>query len=102
MRDLARRPLQPLELDHELVVLDPPRQGAVAQCAALARSAVRRIVYASCQPESFARDARLLVNAGFTLTELRPIDQFLFSAEVELAALFTRAPAGNRRARMAP
>jgi 23S rRNA (uracil1939-C5)-methyltransferase len=89
-RDLARRPLQPAELDQDLVVLDPPRQGAPAQCAALAASAVPRVVYASCHPESFARDARLLVDAGFRLAELRPIDQFLFSAEVELAALLVR------------
>ena len=89
-RDLARRPLQPAELDQDLVVLDPPRQGAPAQCAALAASAVPRVVYASCHPESFARDARLLVDAGFRLAELRPIDQFLFSAEVELGALLVR------------
>jgi 23S rRNA (uracil1939-C5)-methyltransferase len=56
-RDLVRRPLQPAELDHDLVVLDPPRAGASAQCAALARSKVPRVVYASCHPESFARDA---------------------------------------------
>jgi 23S rRNA (uracil1939-C5)-methyltransferase len=89
-RDLARRPLQPPELDQEIVVLDPPRQGASAQCATLARSSVRRVVYASCHPESFARDARLLVDAGFALAELRSIDQFLYSAEVELAALLVR------------
>ena len=66
-RDLVRRPLQPAELDHDLVVLDPPRAGASAQCAALARSTVPRVIYASCHPESFARDARALVDAGFAL-----------------------------------
>ena len=76
-RDLVRRPLQPAELDHDLVVLDPPRAGAAAQCAALARSRVPRVIYASCRPESFARDARMLVDAGFALVEVRPIDQFL-------------------------
>ena len=96
-RDLARRPLQPGELDQEVVVLDPPRQGASAQCATLARSAVRRVVYASCHPESFARDAKLLTEAGFALAELRPIDQFLYSAEVELAALLVRDRPGTRR-----
>ena len=84
-RDLVRRPLQPAELDHDLVVLDPPRAGALAQCAALARSGVPRVIYASCHPESFARDARTLVDAGFALDEVRPIDQFLFSAEIELS-----------------
>ena len=98
VRDLARRPLQPAELDQELVVLDPPRQGAAAQCAALARSAVPRVVYASCHPESFARDAKLLTAAGFALAELRPIDQFLYSAEVELAALLVRDRPRTRRA----
>ncbi len=96
-RDLARRPLQPGDLTHDLVVLDPPRQGAMAQCAALARAAVPRLIYASCHPESFARDARVLIEAGFALAELRPIDQFRYSAEIELAALFTRPPARPRR-----
>ena len=89
-RDLARRPLQPSELAHDLVVLDPPRAGAPAQCAALARPRVPRVIYASCHPESFARDARILVDAGFALAEVRPIDQFLWSAEIELAALLVR------------
>ncbi|MGD9507771.1 MAG: class I SAM-dependent RNA methyltransferase [Geminicoccaceae bacterium] len=89
-RDLVRRPLQPVELTQELVVLDPPRAGAQTQCAALARSRVPRVIYASCHPESFARDARLLTGGGFVLEEVRPIDQFLWSAEVELAARFVR------------
>ena len=89
-RDLVRRPLQPSELTHDLVVLDPPRAGAPAQCAALARSRVPRVIYASCHPESFARDARILVDSGFALAEVRPIDQFLWSAEIELAALLVR------------
>jgi 23S rRNA (uracil1939-C5)-methyltransferase len=95
-RDLARRPLQPVELDHDLVVLDPPRAGAAAQCAALAASAVRCVIYASCHPESFARDARTLLEGGLALVELRPIDQFLFSTETELIALFARRPRANR------
>jgi 23S rRNA (uracil1939-C5)-methyltransferase len=95
-RDLVRRPLQPADLDQDLVVLDPPRAGAAAQCAALARSPVPRVIYASCQPESFASDARTLVDAGFALVEVRPIDQFLYSAEIELVALLTR-PTSRRR-----
>jgi 23S rRNA (uracil1939-C5)-methyltransferase len=58
---------------------------------------VPRIVYASCHPESFARDARVLVGGGYELTEVRPIDQFLYAAEVELAALFRRAPATRQK-----
>jgi 23S rRNA (uracil1939-C5)-methyltransferase len=96
-RDLVRRPLQPAELTHDLVVLDPPRAGAQAQCAALARSRVPRVIYCSCHPESFARDARLLADAGFALEEVRPIDQFLWSAEVELAARFMRTPGRTNR-----
>jgi len=90
-RDLERAPLDASELaTFDAVLLDPPRGGAQAQCAALARSRVARIVYASCSPASFARDARLLVDAGFRIEALRPIDQFLFSAEVELVALLLR------------
>lgn len=91
-RDLDRRPLTPPELGRcDLVLLDPPRAGAAAQAAMLARSGLKRIIYASCQPESFARDARTLIDAGFVLRELRPIDQFPFAAEVELIALLERS-----------
>jgi 23S rRNA (uracil1939-C5)-methyltransferase len=94
-RDLARRPLAPPELKGaDLVVLDPPRTGALEQAKALAASAVPKVVYVSCHPESFARDARILVDAGFALEEIRPVDQFLFAAEIELAALLVR-PGGR-------
>ncbi|MFL5337271.1 MAG: class I SAM-dependent RNA methyltransferase [Geminicoccaceae bacterium] len=90
-RDLTRRPLTGAELaGWDVVVLDPPRAGAVEQVRELANAAVRCIVYASCSPESFARDARLLVDSGFELQELRPIDQFRYAAEVELIARFVR------------
>ena len=88
-RDLDRRPLAAAELKgRDLAILDPPRAGAAAQVPALAAARLRRIIYASCSPESFARDARRLVDGGFRLIEVRPIDQFLFAAEVELMALF--------------
>lgn len=90
-RDLERRPLTPHELgDVEAVVLDPPRAGARAQAAALAASNVPRIAYVSCHPGSFARDARTLVDAGYRLPRVTPIDAFLWSAEVELVAAFVR------------
>lgn len=96
-RDLDRRPLAGAELAGcDLAVLDPPRAGAPAQAAALARSAVPRVVHASCHPESFARDARTLVDGGFALVEVRPIDQFRYAAEVELVALFRRPPVRRR------
>jgi 23S rRNA (uracil1939-C5)-methyltransferase len=92
-RDLFRTPLTSAELDaFGAVVLDPPRAGAAAQCAELARSKVRRVVYASCDPATFARDARTLQDGGYRLEKLRPIDQFLWSAHVELIALWQRPP----------
>jgi len=92
-RDLFRNPLMTAELNgFDAVLLDPPRAGAAAQSAELARSKVARVVYASCDPASFARDARILQDGGYRLEKLLPIDQFLWSAHVELIALFARAP----------
>jgi 23S rRNA (uracil1939-C5)-methyltransferase len=90
-RDLFRNPLLSKELDaYDAVVLDPPRAGAAAQVAELARSTVRRVVYASCDPGSFARDARVLQDAGYRLEKLKAIDQFLWSGHVESIALFAK------------
>ena len=90
-RDLFRNPLLEKDLNaFDAVVLDPPRAGAAAQVAELARSKVKKIIYASCDPGSFARDARALQDGGYRLEKLMPIDQFLWSAHVELIALFTR------------
>jgi 23S rRNA (uracil1939-C5)-methyltransferase len=92
-RDLFRNPLTAAELDRfDAVVLDPPRAGASAQSGELARGKASRVVYASCDPASFARDARILQDGGYRLEKLLPIDQFLWSAHVELIALFVRAP----------
>ncbi len=96
-RDLARRPLTAAELARfDLVILDPPRAGAEAQARELAAAAVPRIAYVSCDPESFARDARVLADGGYTLEGLQPVDQFLWSAEIELAARFTRSTTRRR------
>jgi 23S rRNA (uracil1939-C5)-methyltransferase len=90
-RDLFRNPLTDKELNgFDAVVLDPPRAGAGAQVAELARSKVPRVVHASCDPGTFARDARVLQDGGYRLEKLRPIDQFLWSGHVELIALFVR------------
>jgi 23S rRNA (uracil1939-C5)-methyltransferase len=90
-RDLFRNPLLTKELDaFDAVVLDPPRAGAAPQVAEIARSKVKRAVYASCDPGSFARDARVLQDAGYRLEKLKAIDQFLWSGHVELIALFIR------------
>jgi 23S rRNA (uracil1939-C5)-methyltransferase len=91
VRDLARRPLNDQELARfDAVVYDPPRAGAREQAEALARSRVAVAVAVSCNPATFARDARLLVDGGFTLDWVRPIDQFLWSPHGELVARFAR------------
>ena len=90
-RDLYRRPLDSSELaNFAAVVLDPPRAGAVEQTAALASSAVPRIAYVSCNPATFARDARTLVDGGYALSWVRPVGQFRWSTHVELAGCFTK------------
>ena len=90
-RDLFRNPLTVKELGvFDAVLLDPPRAGAAVQVAELAQSKVPRIIYASCDPGSFARDARTLQDGGYRLEKLMPIDQFLWSAHLELIALFTK------------
>jgi len=91
-RDLYRRPLLPDELARfDAVVLDPPRAGAEAQVAELAQTRVPCIAYVSCNPVTFARDARVLVTAGYDLAWVQVVDQFRWSAHTELAASFTLA-----------
>jgi 23S rRNA (uracil1939-C5)-methyltransferase len=90
-RDLYRRPLDAADLQRfDGVMLDPPRSGAAKQVRALAGSAVRRVAYVSCNPATFARDARTLVDGGYALDWLRPVGQFRWSTHVELAACFSR------------
>ena len=92
MRDLFRRPLIASELTRfNAVVLDPPRPGAAAQVQALAHSIIPLVLYVSCNPASFARDARTLCDGGYRLVRVVPLDQFLWSPHVELFAYFTRA-----------
>ena len=90
-RDLHRRPLAGRELrELDGVVLDPPRAGAASQAAALAESEVPVIAYASCDPKSFSRDARVLSDGGYRLEAVTPVDQFLFTPHVELVGVFRR------------
>ena len=97
-RDLYRRPLDVEELKRfDAVILDPPRAGAEQQARALAASDVQRIAYVSCNPATFARDARMLVDDGYALDWVRPVGQFRWSTHVELAACFTRG--GTDRSR---
>ena len=91
VRDLFRRPLLTEELARfDAVVFDPPRQGAEAQARALAQSKVPLVVAVSCNPATFARDTRLLVDGGYRLISVTPVDQFRYSAHVEIVARFAR------------
>ncbi|WP_027136244.1 class I SAM-dependent RNA methyltransferase [Geminicoccus roseus] len=88
-RDLEKDPLRLPELrGTDAVILDPPRAGARSQCMVLATSRIPQIGYVSCDPGSFARDARILVDGGYRLMAVQPIGQFLWSDEVELASYF--------------
>ncbi|WP_174802679.1 class I SAM-dependent RNA methyltransferase [Martelella limonii] len=91
-RDLSRRPLLPRELQgFDGVVFDPPRAGAREQCEELAASKVKKIVAVSCNPATLGRDLRILIDGGYRLEKVIPIDQFLWSHHVEAVALLTRA-----------
>ncbi|MCX7588816.1 class I SAM-dependent RNA methyltransferase [Phenylobacterium sp. 58.2.17] len=90
-RDLTRRPVLAEEMKRiDTVVFDPPRAGAAEQSAEIARSGVARAIAVSCNPATFVRDARTLVDAGFTLERVLPVDQFLWSPHVELVGVFSR------------
>jgi 23S rRNA (uracil1939-C5)-methyltransferase len=90
-RDLFRRPLSAIDLKGvEAVVFDPPRAGGEAQAGEIGRSGAATVVGVSCNPATFARDARILADAGFRLEHVTPIDQFLWSAHVELVGVFRR------------
>ncbi|MEZ0497799.1 class I SAM-dependent RNA methyltransferase [Sphingomonas sp. IW22] len=90
-RDLFRRPLMAEELNRfDAVILDPPRAGAREQAATLAGCAVPRIAYVSCNPSSFARDAKAMCEGGYRLDWVQPVGQFTWSTHVELVASFSR------------
>lgn len=90
-RDLYRRPVTAREISKvDGVVFDPPRAGAEMQARELAASSVKRIAAVSCNPATLARDARILIDGGYRLTSVTPIDQFLWSHHVEAIALFER------------
>jgi 23S rRNA (uracil1939-C5)-methyltransferase len=90
-RDLFRRPLVAEELrDFDAVVFDPPRQGAQAQAERLAASKVPLVIAVSCNAATFARDARILIEGGYKIEGVTPVDQFRHTPHVELVARFTR------------
>jgi 23S rRNA (uracil1939-C5)-methyltransferase len=91
VRDLFREPLSPKELEgFDAVVFDPPRAGAAEQAERLGRSKVPVVIAVSCAPATLARDARTLIDAGFTMGPVQPIDQFIFSPHIEAIAIFRR------------
>jgi 23S rRNA (uracil1939-C5)-methyltransferase len=90
-RDLFRRPLMPIELrDYDTVVFDPPRQGAQAQVTQLAATKVATVVAVSCNVTTFARDAKILIDGGYRIEGVTPVDQFRHTPHVELVAKFSR------------
>ncbi len=91
VRDLFLRPLLPHELNEfDGLIIDPPRAGAQAQIKEIVKSDIGKLVMISCNPASFARDARLLVDGGFIMGDILPIDQFLYSPHLEIAVFFYR------------
>ena len=90
-RDLFKNPLTAKMLNsYDLVVMDPPRAGAMAQCQELARSNVPRVIYVSCNPTTLRRDAQILTNAGYNITDIAAFDQFVGSPHWELAVVFAK------------
>ena len=89
-RDLSRRPLLPDELAYNAIVIDPPRAGAEAQAREIARAQVARLAWVSCDPVTFARDARILAEGGLDIVRLFIVDQFRWSPHVETVAEIRR------------
>ena len=90
VRDLARRPLLPDELTHDAIVIDPPRAGAEAQARQIALSRAETLAWVSCDPVTFARDARILADQGLSISRIYVIDQFRWSPHVETVAEIRR------------
>jgi 23S rRNA (uracil1939-C5)-methyltransferase len=91
VRDLFADPLSAGELNHfDGIVINPPRNGALPQVQAISQSGVGKVVMVSCDPATFKRDAKALLDGGYTLTLAVPIDQFYWSRHLELVAVFER------------
>jgi 23S rRNA (uracil1939-C5)-methyltransferase len=90
-RDLLRTPMSSLEMKKfDAAVIDPPRSGARLQAEQIARAPIRRLAYVSCDPGSFARDLKVLIEHGFTITRITPVDQFRWSPHVEIVGALER------------
>jgi 23S rRNA (uracil1939-C5)-methyltransferase len=91
VRDLFREPMMASELkDFDAVIFDPPRAGADAQARQLAKTKIKTVIAVSCDPQTLARDARILVDGGYTIKQVTPIDQFKWSAHVETVMVLRR------------
>ncbi len=91
VRDLFRNPLTATELnDFDAAVLDPARAGAFAQCTQIAKSTLKTVVMVSCNPVTFAKDCKVLLDAGFTFSWIVPVDQFTFTEHIELVGMLER------------
>ena len=100
-RDLFRVPLVPHELNgFDAILLDPPRAGARAQMEQIAKSDVPRVISVACDVQSFSRDAKILVEAGYAFDHVVPVDQFSFSPHLEMIGLFTKTVATKRKRRL--
>ncbi len=90
-QDLFVNPLVPAELnEYDAIVFDPPRAGAEAQCRNIAKSKVKTVIAVSCDVQTFARDAKILIGGGYILKEVTPVDQFKYTPHLEVVGAFTR------------
>jgi len=90
-RDLFKKPLTAKNINqYDVVIMDPPRNGAMAQCKEIAKSAVERVIYVSCNPNSFLRDAQILTRGGYKMTTAIPVDQFVGATHWEIFSVFEK------------
>lgn len=91
VQDLENEPVVTNDINnYDLVILDPPRSGASSQCLEIAKSKLSKIVYISCNADSFAKDSKVLSSGGYKISELHGVDQFIYSHHIEIVAIFER------------
>ncbi len=91
VRNVFSSPVPARELKKfDLVIINPPRNGASPQVLEISKSAVKNLIYVSCNPESFKRDAKILIDSGFKISNLTAIDQFYATKHLELVAILTK------------
>lgn len=91
MRDLFKKPLSAKNLNqYDVVIMDPPRAGALSQCKEIVKSNVKRIIYVSCNPNTFIRDSEILIESGYKMTVAIPVDQFVGTPHWEIFSVFEK------------